>query len=127
MKRTRTSDVALALAVAAMAAGCAPLIPRVDCAAGQYYGIDAKGEMFPATPRVDCEFGDSVNMAVARQTMDKDAAIRNANKDVAGLDGIAAREALVRYQKSFRTPEPTPNVFSIGMGGGTGSSSNSGQ
>jgi hypothetical protein len=127
MKRTRTSDVALVFAVAAMAAGCAPFNQRVDCAAGQYYGIDSRGEIFPTTPRVDCNFGDSVNMAVARQTMDKDAAIRNANKDVAGLDGIAAREALVRYQKSFRTPEPTPNVFSIGVSGGNTGSGTSGQ
>jgi uncharacterized protein YceK len=121
MKRTRTSDVALALAVTAMAAGCAPLVSRVDCAAGQYYGLDARGEMFPTTPRVDCDFGDAVNMAVARQIMDKDAAVKNAKKDVAGLDGIAAREAMVRYQKSFRTPEPTPNVFSIGLTGGSNS------
>jgi hypothetical protein len=121
MNRTRTNDIVVALAAAMMAAGCAPLIPRVDCASGQYYGIDAKGELFPSTPRVDCNFGDSVNMAVARQTLDKDAATRNAKKDVAGLDGVAAREALVRYQKSFRAPEPTPNVFSIGVSGGSGS------
>jgi hypothetical protein len=124
MRTILTSNVALALAAAAMATGCAPLVARVDCAAGQYYGIDAQGQLFPTTPRLDCDFGDSVNMAVARQTLDKDAAVKNAKKDVAGLDGVAAREALVRYQKSFQTPEPTPNVFSIGVSGG---SSNSGQ
>jgi hypothetical protein len=126
MKRTRTADLTLALAVAAMAAGCAPLIPRVDCAAAQYYGIQSGGELIPTTPRLDCEFGDAVNTAVARQVRDKDAAVKNAKNDVAGLDGVAASEALVRYQKSFRTPEPTPNVFSIGVSGNTSSSGTAG-
>ena len=69
------------------------------------------------TPRLDSTFGDAVNVAKARQILDKDAAVRNASKDVAGLDGVAAREAMDRYYKSFKTPEPTPNVFQMGVSG----------
>jgi len=93
---------------------------RVDCAAGQYLGYTAR-EAFPVTPRFDCAFGDAVSMAIARQTLDPEATARNARKDAAGLDGTAARDALYNYQKSFRTPEPASNAFTINMGGGSSS------
>lgn len=98
--------------------GCASIEPlqSVDCAAAQYRGFTAR-ELFPVTPRFDCAFGDSVSMAIARQTLDPDAAARNANKGAAGMDGIAARDALYNYQKSFRSPEPASNAFTISVGG----------
>lgn len=115
MTKNRTRSVVLALAVPALVAGCAPLA-TVDCASNQYYGW-IPGQGLPLSPRLDCGFGDAVSMAIARQTLDPGATARNAGKDAAGVDGIAAREALDRYQKSFRTPEPTPNALTIGVSG----------
>lgn len=80
----------------------------------------ALGGCVSLTPNLDSRFGDAVNMAKAKQVRDKDAPVRNAGKDVAGIDGVAAREALARYQKSFRDPEPTSSVFVIGVGGAEG-------
>jgi len=119
MTKNRTRYVVLALAAAALVAGCAPLA-TVDCASNQYYGW-IPGQGIPLTPRLDCGFGDAVNMGIARQTLDPGATARNAAKDAAGMDGIAAREALDRYQRSFRSPEPTPNALTIGVGGSQGS------
>ena len=31
-----------------------------------------------------------------------------------GMDGTSAREALVRYQSTFKAPPPVTNVISIG-------------
>ena len=69
------------------------------------------------TPQLDCRFGDAVNMAVARQVIDKDAATKNAGKNAAGMDGASAKEAIDRYHKSFRTPEPATSAFTIGVTG----------
>jgi len=79
------------------------------------------------TPKLDQTFGDAVNMAKAQQTLDRDAVARNARKSVDGLDGRAANEVMIRYQKSFRTPEPAPNVFAIGISSGASGSGTSGQ
>lgn len=65
------------------------------------------------TPQWDQKFGETVNMAIAQQTLNPDAS-RNTNP-VSGIDGRAAREAVDRYQKSFGKPEPQPNVFTIGV------------
>ena len=109
--RIRTAALA-ALAVAV--GGCAvPAYERVDCASGRYMGWTDR-EWVPTTPRLDCALGDSVNMAIARQVLDKDAAVKHAGKDVAGMDGSAARDAVFNYQKSFRAPEPAPVTFTIG-------------
>ena len=67
-------------------------------------------------PNLDARFGDTVNSAKAQQTLNPDAS-RNRNV-VAGLDGKAAQEAMVRYRDSFKTPPPAANVFTIGVGGG---------
>ena len=38
-----------------------------------------------------------------------------ANPDpVIGMDGRAARETVIRYQDSFKTPPPVVNVINIG-------------
>jgi hypothetical protein len=107
----------MALTASALMLGCAPLAHGVDCASGQYYGASSY-ELFPATPRLDCAFGDSVNTAMARQIIDKDAGPKNAARRTVGMDGVAAKEAIDRYQKSFRSPEPATSAFTIGVSGG---------
>jgi hypothetical protein len=67
------------------------------------------------TPGYDARLGDAVDIAQARQTFDPGAAARNAQRDVAGLDGRSARAALNEYFKSFSKPEPQANVFTIGV------------
>ena len=69
------------------------------------------------TPNYDARFGDSAQIAQARQTIDPGATVRNANKEAAGLDGRAARGALLEYFRSFVRPEPQPNAFTIGVSG----------
>ena len=72
------------------------------------------------TPRLDARFGDAVNTAKAQQTINPDAS-RNTDP-VAGLDGQAANAAIDRYHKSYEQPPAPGNVFTIGIGGGSGSS-----
>ncbi len=48
--------------------------------------------------------GDTVRLTLAQQVLDP-GALRNAGS-VAGIDGPAAREALLRYQRSFQEPAP---------------------
>ena len=74
------------------------------------------------TPNVDSRFGDSVQIAQARHTLDPGATARNAANPVAGQDGRTARAAYDRYLFSFIRPEPQPNVFTIGVSGGSSSS-----
>jgi hypothetical protein len=114
MRQHRVTVIAAAL-VAAMVAGCESMGNRVDCANEQYYGMTAN-EVFPQTPRFDCTFGRSVDTAVARQIADKEAAAKA--KPTVGMDGVAAKEAIDRYQKSFRAPEPNTSPFTIGIAGG---------
>lgn len=64
------------------------------------------------TPNYDLRFGEAVRQARLRMTLDPNA---GSNPDpVTGLDGIAAHEALVRYQDSFKSPPPVVNVINIG-------------
>ena len=74
------------------------------------------------TPEYDARFGDSVQIAQARHTLDPGATARNAANPVAGQDGRTARAAYDRYLFSFIRPEPQPNVFTIGVSGGSSSS-----
>ena len=70
------------------------------------------------TPILDQSFGDSVRTLRALQTVNPDASY---NEDrVAGLDGLAAKETMERYQDSFKVPPPVTNVINIGgsIGGG---------
>lgn len=74
----------------------------------------------PNTPRLDANFGDAVNTAKAQQTINPDA---SQNTDpVAGLDGQAANAVIDRYNKSYEKPPAPANVFTIGVGTGTGAS-----
>ncbi len=68
-------------------------------------------------PNVDSHFGEAANMAKARQIVDLNASQNT--KAPKGLDGVAAVEAVERYQSSFKNPPPSTNVFNIGIGGGT--------
>jgi hypothetical protein len=68
------------------------------------------------SPRIDARFGDSVNVAKAQQTLNPDAS-KNRNV-VAGMDGKAAQETMVRYRESFKNPPPPANVFTIGVSSG---------
>ncbi len=67
------------------------------------------------TPNYDLRFGQAVRDARTAQTLNPTPSTAPA----AGLDGKAAREAMGRYQESFKSPPPVVNV--INMGGATGS------
>lgn len=61
--------------------------------------------------------GATVGLTMAQQVMNP-AAGTNRNT-VSGVDGKVAKSAYDAYQKSFRAPQPQPNVFTIGVGGGS--------
>ncbi|WP_420474705.1 hypothetical protein [Noviherbaspirillum sp. ST9] len=82
----------LSLILCAAAAGCAPL-----------------------TPELDKHFGESVRVMNAQQTLAPEA---SSNTAVTAMDGRASHEVMTRYAKSFATPTPQPNVFTIGVGSG---------
>ncbi len=67
------------------------------------------------TPNLDRDFGAAVRLLYAQQTLNPDAS-RNTDS-VAGIDGKAAKGAYDEYLKSYATPEPQQNVFTIGVGG----------
>lgn len=70
------------------------------------------------TPRFDAEFGNATRATFNAQIINPDAG--NNPDPVTGLDGRAARDAIDSYQQSFTKPEPTPNVFNIGVGNKSG-------
>ncbi len=78
------------------------------------------------TPNMDSRFGDSVQIAQARSTLDPGATVRNAANPVSVLDGTAARGVYDRYLFSFVRPQPQANAFVIGVGGGSGTTGSSG-
>ncbi len=69
------------------------------------------------TPDYDLRFGDAVRQARARQTLDPAAASLAA---APGMDGRAAREAVILYQGTFKQPPPVVNVINIGGPAGSG-------
>jgi hypothetical protein len=69
------------------------------------------------TPEYDKRFGDAVRQSRLQMTINPDAG-RTADAAL-GMDGPSAREALVRYQGSFKTPPPVTNVINIGGSGGS--------
>lgn len=66
------------------------------------------------TPNYDTKFGDAVREAKLKMTINPDAG-KNPDQ-VAGMDGKAAREAIILYQGTFRSPPPAVNVINIGGG-----------
>lgn len=69
----------------------------------------------PVAPRLDSEFGKSLNALKAYQTINPQASENTANPD---MDGRAAMESIDRYYKSFAAPVPYQNVFTIGVKSG---------
>lgn len=70
------------------------------------------------TPNYDAKFGDAVRQARQMMIINPNA---GANPDpIAGMDGVAAKEAAGRYHQSFKTPPPVVNVINIGGGIGGG-------
>ena len=66
------------------------------------------------TPNYDARFGDAVREAKLKMTIDPNAS-KNPDQ-VAGMDGKAAREAIILYQGTFKAPPPVVNVINIGGG-----------
>jgi len=70
------------------------------------------GCAIPATPAYDAKFGDAVRQAKALQVLYPDA---GANADpVTGIDGQSGKNAVDRYQESFKAPPRSFEVFDIG-------------
>lgn len=64
-------------------------------------------------PRMDHLFGQTVTQLTADQTLNPNAGL---NRDpVKGMDGQAANAAYEQYQKSYTTPVPQNNTFTIGV------------
>ncbi len=89
----------------------------IKCHIGALIAIGMMTGCAPTTPRMDMHFGEAVNTAKAQQTINPDAS-RNTDP-VAGLDGQAAKSTIDLYQKSFKSPPPPVNVFTIGVGSGS--------
>ncbi len=70
------------------------------------------------TPHYDARFGDAVRQAKLKMIINPDAG-KNPDQ-AAGLDGKAAREAMILYQGTYKAPPPVVNVINIG--GGIGNS-----
>ena len=71
------------------------------------------------TPRLDAQFGHTVQVLRAQQLIDPGAPQR---ASAVPLDGEAAREAIQRYYKSYKVPAPPPGVFTVNaLGSGSGS------
>ena len=66
------------------------------------------------TPNYDARFGDAVREAKLKMTINPDAS-KNPDQ-VAGMDGKAARDAIILYQGTFKAPPPVVNVINIGGG-----------
>jgi hypothetical protein len=65
--------------------------------------------------------GQAARMAFSLQIAHPDAAL-NASTSQDGLDGAAAKASIDRYIRSFELPAPTSNLFTIGVGTGSGGS-----
>jgi hypothetical protein len=70
------------------------------------------------TPNYDARFGDAVRQARAQMTLNPNAGSGPAV--VTGMDGKSAREAVILYQDTFKTPPPVVNVINIGGATGAG-------
>lgn len=73
---------------------------------------------YTSTPQWDKQFGSAVTQAKAMQILNP-----NASQDrapVLGVDGVAAKEAIDQYHKSFQQPQQDSNAFTIGVGASSG-------
>ena len=87
---TSTLTRTTALALLALAAGCASNTPQLD----RQFGVAARTTLHQQI----------INPAVP------------ASQSVAGLDGQAAKSAYDNYQKSFKEPVPQTGALAIGVG-----------
>ncbi len=60
------------------------------------------------TPNYDARFGDAVREARSAQAINPTPA-----PAITGMDGKAAREAMGRYNDSYKSPPPVVNVINI--------------
>ncbi len=65
-----------------------------------------------STPNYDAKFGDAVRQARSQMLLNPNAA--TSQDPMAGIDGRAAREAVILYQDTFKAPPPVVNVINIG-------------
>ena len=66
------------------------------------------------TPNYDAKFGNAVREAKLKMTINPDAG-KNPDQ-VLGMDGKSARETIILYQGTYKTPPPAVNVINIGGG-----------
>ena len=97
MKRTQTR-----LVRTSCTAACAALL------------LALMGGCASRTPYLDTQFGKSVRLLNAQQTINPNA-IGNTDP-VLGLDGRAALSGYAEYEKSYAKPEPQGSTFTIGIG-----------
>jgi len=64
------------------------------------------------TPHYDARFGEALRDARLAMTIAPDAGARP--DEVKGIDGRSGKEAIKRYQDSFKEPPPATNVINIG-------------
>lgn len=64
------------------------------------------------TPAQDAPLGDAVRAARTSMTLNPNAPV--SQDPAAGIDGPAAKQAIDRYQDSFKAPPPVVNVINIG-------------
>jgi hypothetical protein len=64
------------------------------------------------TPHYDARFGEAIRQARLAMTIDPNAGAKV--DEVKGIDGRAGKEAVKRYQDSFKEPPPVTNVINIG-------------
>jgi hypothetical protein len=67
------------------------------------------------TPYLDSQFGQANRMMQAQQTINPQGLAGNPST---GVDGKAAKSGYDQYEKSFRSPEPQTQAFTIGLGSG---------
>jgi hypothetical protein len=72
----------------------------------------------------DQTFGDAVRAAQAQQTLNPNASQNPVAPQ--GMDGPTAKATIDRYDKSFETPPPPVNVYTIGVGSSGGAAGMSG-
>lgn len=75
----------------------------------------AMGACTTTPQNLDAQMGHSVEMIKALQVANPQAATDT--RPVEGIDGKAADALVERYHKTFSAPQPTVNVYSIGVGG----------
>ncbi|RFU44619.1 hypothetical protein [Paraburkholderia sp. DHOC27] len=77
------------------------------------------GACLSSSPTWDKTFGSAVTQITVMQTLNPNAS--DNDNPVSGVDGPAAQSAQANYDKSFKTPTPPANMFTIGVSAGSAS------